>query len=130
MPTVRVLIVDDEDVVCSNVIAYLEDEGFTVNSAHSGEKALEIISSKNFDVGIIDMRLPGIDGNTLILKSHEIQPQMKFLVHTGSTNYNIPRALADIGISEQHVFQKPLADMSVLVEAIHRLVEIPEDGDR
>lgn len=123
MPPIHVLVVDDEDVVCSNVIAFLEDEGFDVVSANSGEKALEIIASKKFDVGIMDMRLPGIDGNTLILKSHELQPDMKFLIHTGSTNYNLPRALTDIGLSENNIFQKPLIDMGVLVDAIQKLVK-------
>ncbi|HPJ39151.1 MAG TPA: response regulator [Spirochaetota bacterium] len=123
MPPIHVLVVDDEDVVCSNVIAFLEDEGFDVVSANSGEKALEIIASKKFDVGIMDMRLPGIDGNTLILKSHELQPDMKFLIHTGSTNYNLPRALSDIGLSENNIFQKPLIDMGVLVDAIQKLVK-------
>ncbi|HON77314.1 MAG TPA: response regulator [Spirochaetota bacterium] len=123
MPPIHVLVVDDEDVVCSNVIAFLEDEGFDVVSASSGEKALDIIASKKFDVGIMDMRLPGIDGNTLILKSHELQPDMKFLIHTGSTNYNLPRALTDIGLSENNIFQKPLIDMGVLVDAIQKLVK-------
>ena len=43
---------------------------------------------------------------------------MRFLIHTGSTNYNLPPALTDIGISPKDVFQKPLVDMGVLVEAI------------
>ena len=59
MSPIHVLVVDDEDVVCSNVIAFLEDEGYDVDSAHSGEQALDIIATKAFDVGIMDMRAPG-----------------------------------------------------------------------
>lgn len=123
MSPARVLIVDDEDIVCANVAAYLEDEGFDVDAAESGEKALDIIATKKFDVGIIDMRLPGIDGNTLILQSYKIQPEMMFIIHTGSTNYNLPRALIDIGISEKQVFQKPLHDMGILADAINTLMK-------
>jgi two-component system phosphate regulon response regulator PhoB len=41
---IRVLLVDDEKMICDCVTAYLEDEGFTVRSAFSGEEALEIIA--------------------------------------------------------------------------------------
>ena len=120
---IKILVVDDENVVCSNVIAFLEDEGFTVFSATSGEDALRLLHSKDVDVGIIDMRLPGIDGNTFIMRAHEMKPIMKFLIHTGSTNYSLPSSLVDLGISADQVFRKPLLDMGLLVSAIHRLIE-------
>lgn len=123
MTDVKILVVDDENVVCSNVIAFLEDEGFTVFSATSGEDALRLLHSKDVDVGIIDMRLPGIDGNTFIMRAHEMKPIMKFLIHTGSTNYSLPSSLVDLGISPNQVFRKPLLDMGLLVSAIHRLIE-------
>ena len=119
---IRVLVVDDEHVVCSNVIAFLEDEGFTVFSAPSGEEALRLLDTLEVHVGIIDMRLPGIDGNTFIIKAHEMKPIMKFLIHTGSTNYSLPASLVDLGISPRQVFRKPLVDMRLLASAIQQLV--------
>ena len=123
MSEIKILVVDDENVVCSNVIAFLEDEGFTVFSATSGEEALNLLHTRDVDVGIIDMRLPGIDGNTFIMRAHEMKPIMKFLIHTGSTNYSLPTSLVDLGISPNQVFRKPLLDMGMLVSAIHRLIE-------
>ena len=120
---VKVFIVDDENVVCSNIAAFLEDEGFTVFSAASGEEALDILLEQKFDVAIIDMRLPGIDGDTLILKAHEIQSALKFLIHTGSTNYSVSRSLEEIGVKKEQVFRKPLLDMSVLTKGILKLLE-------
>lgn len=120
---IRVLVVDDEHVVCANVIAFLEDEGFTVFSAPSGEEALKLLHAREVDVGIIDMRLPGIDGNTFILRAHELKPIMKFLIHTGSTNYSLPPTLVEMGISPRQVFRKPLVDMKLLASAILQLVE-------
>jgi len=84
--------------------AFLEDEGFTVFSAASGEEALDLILKQEIDVAIIDMRLPGINGDTLILKAHEIQPVLKFLIHTGSTNYSVSRSLEEIGVKKDQVF--------------------------
>lgn len=126
---IKILIVDDESVVSANLTAFLEDEGFTVFSAFSGEEALELLAEEDIDIGIIDMRLPGIDGNTLILKAHDVRPLMKFLIHTGSTNYGLPRALMSIGIDTERVFRKPLPDLSVLTQAINQLITREQTDD-
>jgi CheY-like chemotaxis protein len=120
---IKVLVVDDEIAVCSNVAAFLEDEGFTVFSAASGEEALDLLLKQKIDVAIIDIRLPGIDGDTLILRAHEILPELKFLIHTGSTNFSVSRSIEDIGVKEEQVFRKPLLDMSVLTKGILKLLE-------
>lgn len=119
---IKVLVVDDEVAVCSNVAAFLEDEGFTVFSAASGEEALDLLLEQNIDVAIIDMRLPGIDGDTLILKAHEIQPVLKFLIHTGSTNYSVSSAMEEIGVKNEQIYRKPLLDMNVFTKGILKLL--------
>lgn len=123
MRHIKILVVDDERVICANVGAYLEDEGFSVRIASSGEEGLGCLQEEEAHVGIIDMRLPGMDGNTFILKAHELCPEMKFIIHTGSTNYSLPPSLSKIGISQNYVFRKPVQDMSKLVDAIHSLLE-------
>ena len=120
---IKVLVVDDEIAVCSNVAAFLEDEGFMVFSAVSGEEALDILLKQKIDVAIIDMRLPGIDGDMLIVQAHELQPLLKFLIHTGSINYSISSSLEEIGIRTEQVFRKPLMDMGVLTKGILKLLE-------
>ena len=116
---IKVFVVDDESVVCSNIAAFLEDEGFTVFSATSGEEALDLLLKEKFDVAIIDIRLPD-NGNMLIFKAHEIQPGLKFLIHTGSTNFSVSKSLEAIGVKKKHVFRKPLLDMSVLTRGIFK----------
>jgi len=120
---IKVLVVDDEISVCSNIAAFLEDEGFTVFSAVSGEEALDLLLKQKIDVAIIDMRLPGIDGDALILKAHEVQPVLKFIIHTGSINYFISKTLEEIGVKNEQIFRKPLMDMSVLTQGILNLLE-------
>ena len=46
---------------------------------------------------------------------------MKFVIHTGSMEYTLPRKLLNIGIGPQQVFVKPLLDMNLLVRAIKNL---------
>ncbi len=124
--TIRVLVVDDEEMILINLVAFLEDEGFFVLSTKSGEEALELLASETVDISVIDIRLPQMDGNTLIIKAHDLQPEMKFLIYTGSVSYNLPNTLMNLGISEEQVFKKPLGDIGVLVQAIHQLTERKE----
>ena len=106
----RVIIVEDDEGVRMNLAAFFEDDGFIVHTAATAEEALGIVAAERIDAGIIDVRLPGMDGNALILKAHELKPDMKFVIHTGSTGYTLPFEFLDIGISPQHVFIKPLSN--------------------
>ncbi len=117
-----ILIVDDEEHLQENLVAYLEDEGYIVDTASSGEAGIAQVNRRKFDIGIIDMRLPGMDGNAFILRAHRIQPSMKFLIHTGSMTYVLPQSLMDIGIRTEQVFQKPVIDMEAMIRAIRELV--------
>ncbi len=124
---IKIIIVDDEEIIRNNLSAFLLDEGFEVITTASGEEALTIIHNKSVDIGIVDMRLPGIDGNMLILKAHQIIPTMKFLIHTGSVNYKLPISFVKLGITKDHVFIKPVEDMSIISEAISNLIISSED---
>jgi two-component system nitrogen regulation response regulator NtrX len=62
LPKERILVVDDEPGVRSALEAILSDEGFTVNSAGSGEEGLEALDREEFDAVLLDVWLPGIDG--------------------------------------------------------------------
>ncbi len=119
----KVLIVDDEAVVRQSLAAFFEDEGFEVAMAADGEEALRLVADRRFDFGVIDMRLPGIDGNAVILESHEIQPDMRFLIHTGSASYQLPPNLKELGIAASDVFRKPIKDMTALAVAAQRILD-------
>ncbi len=117
----RVLIIDDELSLLKSLVAFFEDEGFLVRGAASGEEGLEILETEKMDVVVIDLRLPGIDGNETVVRAHDLQPALRFLIHTGSTDYQIPPALRQIGIEQEAVFLKPLPDLSVLSAAVRDL---------
>ena len=71
---VRVLVVDDESCIRNSLVNYLEDRGCKVVSAESAEEALETLRTEAVDVAIVDIRLPGMDGNGLIFAAHEMLP--------------------------------------------------------
>jgi len=116
-----VLIVDDEEMVRINLETYLEDAGFELIVAESGEEAEEILRDTRVDLGIIDMRLPDMDGQSLILKAHEIDPTMAYIIHTGSLDYILPQQLSDIGLTNANICHKPISDMDALIEKVREL---------
>ncbi|MCP4218920.1 MAG: response regulator [bacterium] len=118
----QVLVVDDEKIIRHSLRFFLEDEGFDVFQAGSGEAALSILEENAIDVGVFDMRMPDIDGNTLIPRAHKKRPQLKFIIYTGSSDYILPGVLADLGVTMDEVFIKPLIDMGLMLDTINRLL--------
>jgi CheY-like chemotaxis protein len=118
----RVLVVDDEPCIVTGLRVFLEDEGMRVDGAGSGEEAVDIArNDSGFDVCIMDMRLPGMNGDTAIRALHDICPDLKFIIHTGSADYSIPDDLRAMGIDERLLFSKPLLDMTPLAETVTAL---------
>jgi len=123
--TPTVLIVDDEAPICDNLSAYLEDDDLRVQVAHSGEEALRLVEAGlEVQVCIMDLRLPGMDGNQAALALHRLDPGIRFLIHTGSTDFTPSPDLAHIGITPEHLFNKPVVDMSRLVRAVRLLCPV------
>ena len=118
----RVLVVDDEPFIVTGLRTFLEDEGMHVDSAGSGEEAVDIVrNDSGIDVCIMDIRLPGMNGDTTIRTLYEICPDLRFIIHTGSADYSIPDDLRAIGIDERQLFPKPLLDMMPLAETVTAL---------
>jgi DNA-binding NtrC family response regulator len=117
----RILVVDDEYMVRENLVDYLEDEDIDVISVGSAEEALKLMEHETADIAIVDMRLPVMHGNDLILKLKEMHPDMDFIIHTGSVDYSVPPEIRELGITTANVLLKPVADMGIFLELIQRL---------
>jgi CheY-like chemotaxis protein len=109
--TCHLLVIDDHDSLRRNLVALLEDEGFCVEEAESGEAALEIIARHAIHLAIVDMRLPGISGSEFIETAAQHNPDLRFIVHTGSVDYQLNAEARAYGLSEADVFYKPIADL-------------------
>lgn len=121
---IRILVVDDEEIITFTLAAFLEDRGYDVLTANNGDNALEILKQEIRDVAIVDIRLKEYDGNIFILKAHEIQPKLKFLIHTGSSTYSIPPEIARLGITSEDIFLKPIRDFNALFKIIEQKCKI------
>jgi DNA-binding NtrC family response regulator len=118
----QVLIIDDEASIRNSMSEFFDDFGFAVTTVGSAEAALRSLKENHFDVAIVDIRLPGIDGDALITEAHEIIPSMRFIIHTGSVEYHLSEALRSIGLRNKHIFIKPVADLNALAKAVQRIV--------
>ena len=120
---IRVLVVDDEPFVRDSLVEFLEDYDFDVSSAASAEEMLELLARRQQDVAIVDLRLPGMNGDALIHQAHEVLPSMRFLIHTGSVDYRLSDDLKKIGIRQEHVILKPQPNLNSIVDWIRDLVK-------
>jgi CheY-like chemotaxis protein len=69
----------------------------------------------------MDMRLPGMNGDEACQALHRQDPEIRFLLHTGSPNYVISPELGAIGITLDHLYRKPVTDMAKLAATVHAL---------
>jgi two-component system NtrC family response regulator len=114
---IKVLLVDDEETLLEYMSKRLLREGFTVKMAFSGEEALAAANSDTFDVAVVDLKMPGIDGVETQKGLKKIQPYLQCIVLTG--HGSIDTALES---GQQDAFRyllKPV-DYEDLVENIKR----------
>ena len=78
-----ILIIDDDKFILDVFSRILKNQGYNVDTAETGQKALEKLKTKKFDLAIIDMILPDTNGTSLIPKMNEIQPEIQKIVLTG-----------------------------------------------
>jgi DNA-binding NtrC family response regulator len=118
-----ILIVDDEDDIPALIQDYLEDETeFQVEHASSAEEGLELMQTLAPDLCMVDIRLPGMDGNKFIEKALAIRPSCKVIIHTGSLDYTIPPMLEQLGIREESILFKPVIQLRQYVDKINELL--------
>jgi len=79
----RILVVDDEAVVCKSCQRILSPEGYEVETALSGQEALDKLSQGSFDIVITDLKMPGMDGMELLAKIKEKDPEIIVIMVTG-----------------------------------------------
>lgn len=76
----KVLVVDDDKDMCQVISSILKEEGYSVAIAHDGKAALEKIRRQRYDVIILDYKLSGMSGLTMLEKSRRIRPSIKTIM--------------------------------------------------
>jgi DNA-binding NtrC family response regulator len=81
--TARILIVDDDQSVRKVLTTILEDEGYNIESVGTAKKAIERTRKKSYNLALIDIRLPDIEGIELLTKMRDTTPKMRKVIITG-----------------------------------------------
>ncbi|MFH1198154.1 MAG: response regulator [bacterium] len=117
----KILLLDDDHSVRLNFKLFLEDEGVDCIPFESSEEALLKLETEKFDLAIVDIMLPGMDGEEFIPIASKMDSSLKYLIHTGIVNYTLPDNLRQMGINNDDVFLKPLNDLQLLMHKIYGL---------
>ncbi len=80
---VRILVVDDEMIVCESCKRILEEEGYEVETALSGKEAFDKMKVSPFDIVITDLKMPGIDGMEVLRTFRKEYPDLIIIMITG-----------------------------------------------
>jgi len=79
----RILVVDDDESIRKVLATILEDNGYAVDTAKNGEEAIKKSRLKFYNVALIDIRLPDIEGIELLTKMRNTTPKMRKIIITG-----------------------------------------------
>ncbi|MEW6615540.1 MAG: response regulator [Thermodesulfobacteriota bacterium] len=79
----RILLVDDEVAFANNVLKLLSKRGYDVIAVNDGESAIRTLGEKEFDVVILDMKMPGMDGIATLKEIKEKEPLVEVVILTG-----------------------------------------------
>lgn len=83
MAPAHILVIDDEAGIRRTMRDLLTEEGYTVTTASSGEAGVALIKDNSFDLLLIDLRLPGIDGMEVVKEAKEHLPDASLIILTG-----------------------------------------------
>lgn len=114
----KILILDDEIIIRSSLNAFLETYGYETVEAETAENAEKLLNENEFDLAIVDMRLPGESGEEFIKKAAGKYNKLKFIIYTGSEEFLKSSTIKSIGITSLDVFSKPVKNMSDMVNRI------------
>ena len=76
----RLLIVEDEKELCDTVAASLYRAGYEVDTCYDGEEALDYILTEEYDLIVLDLNLPGMDGMDVLREVRKVNKELKVLI--------------------------------------------------
>jgi len=120
MGSTKILIVDDELIMRESLAGWLERDGHTVQTAPSGEDALELLKQSRFDILLVDIKMEGISGLEVLRKVKESDPDVAVVMITAYGS--IPTAIEAMKNGAYDYMLKPFDpnELGVLIEKIIR----------
>ena len=121
----KVILVDDEEEFIDLMSQRLETRGLKVVAVTSGEKAVAIANDQNFDVAVVDLAMPGIDGIETLKQIKARRPDIEVIMLTGQATVQSGIEAMKHGASD--FLEKPV-DLNVLMEKIQQAKQARMDA--
>lgn len=120
----NILIVDDEIDFAKNLETLLSTRGFDCKAVFSSEQAIETTARKKFQLVIVDLNMPEMDGIQLIRKIKAVNPKQRILIITGFPSHDSQAEAFELGV--QNYLVKPFSTNEFL-ETASKLLDSTED---
>ncbi len=111
----KLLFIDDEQTFLNYLAKRLVLDGFDVTTTFSGEEGVDAASKEDFDVAVVDLQMPGIDGIEVQRQLKKLQPNLPCIVLTG--HGDVEKALESGKYNAFKFLSKPV-DMETLIQTI------------
>ena len=118
----KILVIDDEPGVRDLLETLLTRKGYDVVLADSGQKGLEIFRRARADVIVLDLKIPEMDGLTVLQHIRDLNPTQPVVILTGAGSPEIEQQVRTLGVTEY--VEKEFA-LHLLGDALKRLLETP-----
>jgi len=118
----RILIVDDEQDTCANLSDILTDLGYQVDTANDGFAALELVKKHPYDVALLDLRMPGMDGLELYRRMREVSAETVAIVVTAYASSDTAKSVLATGAWK--ILSKPV-NIGSLLNLVSQALDTP-----
>lgn len=118
----RILIIEDEDMTAKAVKKGLELHGMEVEVAEDGEKGIELVKRNEYDLILLDLKMPKVSGEEVLKVIRKIRPYVFVIIYTNYSVFADIKALANIGI-DGYVNKGADADLQGLINMIIEKLE-------
>ena len=112
MEPLRILVIDDETVICDACELVLSEKGHMVTSRNNGNDGLDAIREGSYDILLLDMKLPDIDGMDILKIVRNEKPELCTIVMTGYSS--IKNAVDAIKKGAENYLGKPFTEDELL----------------
>jgi len=126
----NILIIDDELTVCRSCQRVLDEEGHNVSIALNGGEGLEKIEKENFELAIVDLRMPGMDGMDVVEKIKRTRPDVAVIIMTGYSS--VSSAVRGMKLGATDYISKPFTPdemVSAVRKALQERERKAKEGD-
>lgn len=118
----KILVIEDEIMTAKNVKAAFELNGMETEIAEDGESGLKLIREKEYDLILLDLKMPKMGGEEVLKEIRKIRPYVFVVIYTNFSDFTDLKVLANIGI-DGYVNKGPDADLLELVNIVKEKLE-------